>query len=342
MSPQQITHRWGFFIIMYDNHSTYSEEKSSVLEDKTSTGKVRPWREKKIANISYWELLHILEFKKAERVKACAEVLEYNADQETGEIKLAKVWFCKSRLCPMCNWRRTMKHGIQSQKIVTEVIRRKPKIRWLFLTLSVKNVYDGEELNKSLSDMAKGFNRMMKYVKVAKNMVGFMRATEVTVNKIDNSYNQHMHVLLAVESTYFKNTENYISQKQWTGFWKRAMKLDYDPIVDVRAIRPKNKHKSDIKSAIDETAKYPVKHTDFMTDDEDRNLQIVSDLEEGLHRKRLISYGGLLKEIHKELNLDDAEDGDLVHTDDEDKASQDGYSIVAVWNWERRNYYIKD
>jgi plasmid rolling circle replication initiator protein Rep len=35
---------------------------------------------------------------------------------------------------------------------------------------------------------------------------------------------------------------------------------------------------------------------------------------EGLYRKRLISYGGLLKEIHKELNLDDAEDGDLIHT----------------------------
>src|SRR5690625_5168015 len=207
---------------------------------------------------------------------------------------------------------------------------RRPPISTLFpyttlfrsLTLSVKNVYDGEELNESLSDMAKGFNRKTKYVKVAKNLVGFMRATEVTVNKIDNSYNKHMHVLLCVEPSYFNSSENYISQKQWTAFWKRAMKLDYDPIVDVRAIKPKNKHKSDIKSAIDETAKYPVKHTDFMTDDEDKNKKRLSDLEEGLHRKRLISYGGLLKEIHKELNLDDAEDGDLIHTDDEEKADE--------------------
>src|SRR5690625_6251690 len=93
---------------------------------------------------------------------------------------------------------------------------------------------------------------MMQYVKVAKNLVGFMRATEVTVNEIDNSYNQHMHVLICVESTYFYNKENYITQKEWTQLWKRAMKLDYDPIVDVRAIRPKNKHKSDIKSAIED------------------------------------------------------------------------------------------
>src|SRR5699024_12492791 len=78
-----------------------------------------------------------------------------------------------------------------------------------FLTLTVRNVYDGTELNKSLSDMSKGFNRMMKYKKINKNLVGFMRATEVTVNNIDNSYNQHMHVLVCVESTYFYNTENY-------------------------------------------------------------------------------------------------------------------------------------
>lgn len=205
--------------------------------------------------------------KKAERVGECANILEFKQNQETGERKLYRVWFCKSRLCPMCNWRRAMKHGIQSQKVVAEVIKRKPNVRWLFLTLSVKNVYDGKELSESLSAISKGFNRMMKYKKIDKNLVGFMRATEITVNQIDNSYNQHMHVLLCVESTYFKNTENYVDQKQWTAFWKRAMKLDYDPVVDIRAIKPKNKDKSDIDSVIDETAKYPVKDTDFMSDE---------------------------------------------------------------------------
>src|SRR5699024_12386923 len=78
-----------------------------------------------------------------ERVKDCAEVLEYKVSYETGEKTLYRVWFCKSRLCPMCNWRRAMKHGIQSQKVVAEVIKQKPTVRWLFLTLTVRNVYDG-------------------------------------------------------------------------------------------------------------------------------------------------------------------------------------------------------
>src|SRR5699024_9585146 len=146
----------------------------------------------------------------------------------------------------------------------------------------------------------------IKYEKINRNLVGCMRASEVTVNNIDNSYIKHMHVLVSVYSTYFYNTENYVIKKQSIQFRNRAMKLDYDPNVKVQMIRPKNKHISDRKSAIDETAKYPVKDTDFMTDDEERNLQRLADLEEGLYRKRLISYGGLLKEIHKELNLDDA------------------------------------
>lgn len=44
-----------------------------------------------------------------------------------------------------------------------------------------------------------------------------------------------------------------------------------------------------------------------------------------------------------ELNLDDVEDGDLIHTDDEeDEVSENAYSIVALWNWERRNFFIKE
>src|SRR5699024_724131 len=201
-----------------------------------------------------------------------------------------------SRLRPMCKRRRTMKHSMQSQKVGAEVIKQKPTVRWMFLTLTVKNVYDGEELNKSLSDMAQGFRRMMQYKKINKTLVGFMRATDVTKKNTDNSNNHHMHVLVCVEPNYFTNTDNYMNQKKWIQVWKKAMKLDYDPEVKVQMIRPKNKYKSDIQSAIDETAKYPVKDTDIMTDYEEKNLKRLSDLEEGLHRKRLISYGGLLKE----------------------------------------------
>src|SRR5699024_11200770 len=103
---------------MCNNNSINSDEKSSVLIDKTKSGKIRPWRERKMANVDYFELLHILEDKKSEHVKDYAEVLEYKVSLDTGEKTLYRVWFCKSRLRPMCDWRRAMKHTIQSQKVV--------------------------------------------------------------------------------------------------------------------------------------------------------------------------------------------------------------------------------
>ena len=54
-----------------------------------------------------------------------------------------------------------------------------------------------------------------------------------------------------------------------------------------------------------------------------KNQEIVSDLEKGLYRKRMLSYGGLLKQKHKILNLDDAEDGNLINTSDEDKTTDE-------------------
>src|SRR5699024_12590815 len=101
---------------MYNNNSINSDEKSSVLIDKTKSGKIRPWREKIMSNVDYFELLHILEFKKDERVKDCAEVLEYKVSYDTGEKTLYRVRSCKSGLCQMCCWRSATNHGIQSQK----------------------------------------------------------------------------------------------------------------------------------------------------------------------------------------------------------------------------------
>lgn len=314
-----------------------------LLIDQTKSGNYLPWKEKKLSNVYYYELLHILQYKKAMRVKNCAEVLEFKQDVKTGHKTLFKAWFCKSRLCPLCNWRRTMKHGIQSEKVITEVVKRESTAKWLFLTLSVKNAYDGDELDKSFREMTKAFSqRFIRYKKISKNLIGYMRASEVTVNDIDNSYNQHIHVLMCVKSSYFNSSSNYITQAEYRKLWRRALKIDYDPYVHIKIVRPNKKYENEMRGAINEVAKYPVKETDYMTDNKKRNLRVLDDLEQGLRYKRLIGYGGLLREIHRELNLDDAEDGNLTNlSDDYTEAIETGHSIFAVWNFERQNYFIK-
>ena len=64
---------------MQDNHtkSNHENQDNQILKDLTKTGKERPWKEKKVANVSYAELLEILKIKKAENVRQCGNVLEF-------------------------------------------------------------------------------------------------------------------------------------------------------------------------------------------------------------------------------------------------------------------------
>lgn len=317
---------------------------NETLKDVSKNGKERPWKEKKIDNVSYADILEILKLKKAHNVRDCGNILEFKPTEE-GYLKLHKAWFCKSKLCPICNWRRAMKNSYQAQKVIEEIIKEKPKSRWLFLTLSTRNAVDGETLEQSLREMTKAFDKLSRYKKVKQNLIGFMRSTEVTVNHKDGSYNQHMHVLLCVESTYFKNKNSYITQEEWINLWQKALKVNYKPVANIKAIKPNKKGDSDIQAAIKETSKYSVKSSDYLTGDKEKDTEIVSDLEQGLYRKRMLSYGGLLKKKHKALNLDDAEEGNLIHTNDDEKVTDEeaqAYSITAIWNFEKQNYYLKN
>src|SRR5690625_6988380 len=118
--------------------------------------------------------------------------------------------------------------------------------------------------------MARGFRKMVQYKKVDSNLIGFMRTTEVTVNKKDNSYNQHIHAMMCFESSYFRSKKKYITHKEWQAFWKKAMILEYDTNVFVTAIKSKvcsEQDKPTIEIEVNKTAKYSVKSDDYIIDD---------------------------------------------------------------------------
>ncbi|WP_436677595.1 protein rep [Lactiplantibacillus plantarum] len=313
-----------------------------VLVDKSRSGKVRPWRERKLENLQYGDYLQILNYKKAHRVKECGEVLRFVEDEQ-GHKKLAQTWFCHSRLCPLCNWRRAMKQSNQLTQILAEAVKQRKTGRFLFLTLTVENT-TGKQLKSELRQMGRAIRDLMRYKKPAKNLLGYVRSTEVTVNHEADQpmYHHHMHVLLFVKSLYFKGSDNYISQSEWTGYWQRAMKLTYVPMVNVEAVKPNvNRHKNSLLASAQETAKYQVKSKDILTNNQEQDLQVIDDLEQALAGSRQISYGGLLKEIRKQLQLEDVENGDLINTDcDNQEPDQVVREIVAKWDYLRKNYFI--
>jgi plasmid rolling circle replication initiator protein Rep len=103
-----------------------------------------------------------------------------------------------------------------------------------------------------------------------------------------------------VKSTYFVR-DNYFSQEDWTMMWRKSLKADYVPIVDIRAVKSykKEKGETDLRGAILETEKYPIKPVEVIGETEEEKLQITADLMEGFYRKRQILFGGYLKRFVK-------------------------------------------
>ena len=306
--------------------------------DKNSKGKDKKWRQRKLNNIALGQDFKKLQIEKVgNNVFSCAERLEYKVNTD-GSISLNKVWFCKNKLCPICNWRRALKHSYQASNVLDIAMKKHPKAQFLFLTLTVKNV-PGSELKESLTHLTKSFDRLFRRAKVKKNLIGFMRATEVTYSEERDDYHPHLHILLMVKPNYFNGSDNYIKQAEWSELWKKSAKLDYNPIVDVRKIKTDgNSEDESLYKAVLETAKYPVKPIDSMDLSEDTRLKVVNNLYHGLYKKRQISYGGELKTIYKSLALDSLEDGNLINVNGNDNLEKTYNTVVAKWFWDIKKY----
>ncbi len=315
------------------NKENYKADRNGILKDINKKGKDNNWKERKKDNLNLADSYKRLGEKKYYRVIDCSTFLEFGVTK-TSSLKLLQANFCKVRLCPMCAWRRSLKIFGQVSKVMDQV-EKNYNYRYIFLTLTVKNCYS-EDLKDTLDLMTKSFNKLSERKAFKKAIKGYFRSLEITYNKEDNTYHPHFHLILAVNKSYFTDKDYYLSQENWTRLWKESLQVDYKPVVDVRRVKSKDKNFSKV---IAETAKYTVKSEDFLIKKEDGKIdealtdEVVATLDKALHRKRLVSFGFLFKDIHRQLNLDDAENGDLKKTDNEDELRDDLTDIILRYQW---------
>ncbi|WP_432791836.1 protein rep (plasmid) [Limosilactobacillus reuteri] len=305
---------------------------SEILKDTSKNGQSRPWKQKKLANLTYANYLEVLNFKKAHNVSTCGNILQF-VKTEDG-LKLYQTWFCHSRLCPLCSWRRSIKNSYEMRVILSEAYKKQPHAEFLFLTLTEESSELGQ-LRKNLTEMNSSIRRLFQYKEVKRDILGYIRSTEITVNRQKMTFHQHVHILLMVKSTYFK-LGHYLTQKRWSELWERARKLDYLPVVNIKKIRKSYKDSSLVASA-KEVAKYQVKDFDYLSDDENGDLTVIDELEHALSGTRQLSYAGLLKDIRHSLLLDKQED-DLINVDGKKDDDEVVDKVMYKWNSSVKNY----
>ena len=300
-----------------------------ALVDKTAQGRVRPWNDHKKQSRKLSQLYTFVNKRKAELMAQCADWLGYHKDGEG--YKLSKANFCRVRLCPMCQWRRSLKIYGQMTRICENIDWS--KYAALHLTLTVRNCQP-EDLSGTLDQIAEGYHRLMKYKDIGAAVKGSYRAVEITINNSLGdpwlgTMHPHIHALLIVRKSYFKS-RSYIKLDRWIQAWKRACKLDYEPDVSVQRVAIDGDQT--ITEALREVAKYTTKASDITTTPLDP-VEYLRILDEALDGRRFVSFSGLLKELHKQLNLTDPmDDGDLIHADEiegiiDDQTKEDVYYI---------------
>lgn len=308
-----------------------------ILQDFSSSGKERPWKIHKQENL---RLVEIYKLAKHERLisdsrlfdlEHCGDTLLFVKNAE-GKKKLKQANFCRARLCPMCQWRRSLKMFGQVQAITDKILEKDQNIRFIFGTFTVKNCA-AEDLETCINILNNKFlylvsrNRTFAPAKKLKqNLLGYLKAVEVTYNSQDKTYHPHFHVIFAVQNTFFNSGKYYMSKKEWIELWQKALNVDYKPQIDIKAIKS---GVAGTAKAVAEVAKYPIKTAPILKLPDDEAVEVLKTLTLALRKKRFVGYGGIFKTVKQELKLQDVEtDKDLINTDIEQQERFN--AVVAV------------
>lgn len=324
-----------------------------VLHDFGKGGKKeKPWREKKEKSIVVSESFKRLSnksgrietynnelYKQSVSIRECGTYLEFKKYLDSGELKLHSGNFCKKRLCPMCQWRRSLKMFFQVSKIMEKADVEYKGCEYIFLTLTVKNVF-GCDLYNAIDKMQVSYKRLLEYKDFKLSVMGGIRVLEVTRNKnkksdFYGSYHPHFHCILMVPENYFTSVL-YRTKNDFAEMWNKSLInrgwfQDVVPICDVRKISASDMN---LKKAVCEVSKYSVKDSDILDDDLDFMDEGIEDLYYSLKSRRMVTFSGSFRKIKRSLLLDDVESGDLINIDGDmlDDGERAFKIINYIWN----------
>jgi len=315
----------GFAISVAQSPQLSNGTDAPALSDLS--GKDKPWDKHrgnadKVANHYRGS-----EFKQyAARIDFCSQLLDFrlvpDADQGELKLKLSSARFCRVRTCPVCQWRRSLMWKAKAYKVLPKIVKDFPTHRWLFMTLTVKNCQISE-LKETLTWMNKSWQRLTQLK--AFPAEGWLRSTEVTRGR-DGSAHPHFHCLLMVKPGYFG--KNYIKQSEWVEMWRRSLRIDYNPVLDVQAVKKGEQP----MQLVPELLKYCVKESDLVVDRE-----WFIELTRQLHKMKAVVVGGILRQYLRDL---ENESEDLIGEDEKGEGNLDEGHLYFGWNYFEKMYQL--
>lgn len=261
-------------------------------------------------------LPHSVWFKdRAAKLAQCGTFVRFQEPEEGGALRLVAGNLCRVRLCPMCEWRLSMRRFVALDEACRYLA---DSVCWLHVTLTVPNV-GADKLTETITGL---FRRSAAFFRTGApvDWLGWFRGLEVTYNPLRDDFHPHLHCLVAVKPSYFSG-RHYLSQA--------ALQERWGGIAYISRLR-------DLGHGIAECCKYACKplYVDAALSP-DRAARVYDTLAAALHGRRLVQTGGVLREALRACGLLRKLDEEGENTDRTDRTRP---FFEFYWNFAENRY----
>lgn len=316
-------------------------------EDAFSLRYGKKWEaKKKAAKETAAKMDAIGEKIRAIRMRNCAEIVNGKVCEHCGQMHVQYANLCRDRFCPVCKWRLSMKRFTTMYQIVTGLRQRYPEASWQFVTLTCQNCAP-QDLPEVMDEMQRCWNSIASARKLKKKVAGWARSTEFTYNEVTGELHPHYHVLVMYKE--LEEPDDYIIQRWIKSLHRKTSILAQEEhtieftVKDEKEIGwdvDQNPEDTAVIEAVLETYKYTTRDKDV----ENMPLGVFRMMVDVLQNRRLVAFGGVIKEYAKEMELDRLEDADERDSEEEDEEMERcvkcGYShlVEVIGKWAGDSY----
>ena len=233
-------------------------------------------------------------------VKSCGDVVKYAIAYE-GDMKSVKhkkllyTETCGNRWCLRCMQRKALSDALEIYTLANYLYTEK-NYRFLFITLTAPNC-SGDDLRDTISQFNKGIDRLFKREPYRSDFKAWITKVETTYNVKRKDYHPHLHVLVAVDKRYLKDSNRFVSNDRLRKDWREVFGDDTITQVDIKQASGRTKKKR-MKSVL-ELAKYTAKPSHYL-----RDQKVFDTFFDAMKNRQALRFCGEFSELHKMYDLD--------------------------------------
>lgn len=233
-------------------------------------------------------------------VKSCGDVVKYAIAYE-GDMKSVKhkkllyTETCGNRWCLRCMQRKALSDALEIYTLANYLYTEK-NYRFLFITLTAPNC-SGDDLRDTISQFNKGIDRLFKREPYRSDFKAWITKVETTYNVKRKDYHPHLHVLVAVDKRYLKDSDRFVSNDRLRKDWREVFGDDTITQVDIKQASGRTKKKR-MKSVL-ELAKYTAKPSHYL-----RDQKVFDTFFDAMKNRQALRFCGGFSELHKMYDLD--------------------------------------